>query len=333
MLTPHQSVQPTASPLVTMIVLCYNQARFAVETLESVKAQTYKHTELIIVDDCSSDDSVAVIERWLQENGIQCNFIRHQRNRGICKSLNEALAISSGKYVSMTASDDVWLPDKIERQITIMESQPESVGVLYTDAFQIDESGRTFAGTYLATHCKFAEMPQGQILDSLLDSNFIPAMTTLVRRSCYDKVGNYDETLPWEDWDMWLRLARAYSFIYLATPLAKYRIHSRSFSRSDYASIVTGSIKTLAKQYSLGGLSERQESIVAHSLAAHHFEAANLARMNGDRKIAIKHLVESVRSAKFWPPGGFVGWVSILAYVFVGLRRLRWWRRVNLEHI
>lgn len=315
-----------------MIVLCYNQARFAVETLESVKAQTYKHTELIIVDDCSSDDSVAVIERWLQENGIQCNFIRHQRNRGICKSLNEALAISSGKYVSMTASDDVWLPDKIERQITIMESQPESVGVLYTDAFQIDESGRTFAGTYLATHCKFAEMPQGQILDSLLDSNFIPAMTTLVRRSCYDKVGNYDETLPWEDWDMWLRLARAYSFIYLATPLAKYRIHSRSFSRSDYPSMITGTIKIFAKQFSLGGLSEEQKSKVAHKLATYHFEAANLARLNGNRGVAIKHLIACFRSARLHLPGGFVAWTSILAYVLFGLRRLKWWQGVNLEH-
>src|ERR1035441_9874426 len=98
---------PTANPLVSTIVLSYNQSRFVLETLESVKAQTYKATQLIIVDDCSLDDSVATIDHWLQESGIHCEFIRHKKNQGICKSLNEALAVANGKYISMVASDDV----------------------------------------------------------------------------------------------------------------------------------------------------------------------------------------------------------------------------------
>ena len=64
----------TDKPLVSMIVVCYNQARFVVETLESIKAQTYKPTELIVLDDCSSDDSVAVIETWLREARIECTI-------------------------------------------------------------------------------------------------------------------------------------------------------------------------------------------------------------------------------------------------------------------
>src|ERR1035437_9840246 len=102
----------TTNPLVSMIVLSYNQCRYVLETLESVKAQTYNATQLIIVDDCSSDDSVATIEHWLQENRIHCAFIRHKENQGICKSLNDALAVANGKYISMIAADDVWLPDK-----------------------------------------------------------------------------------------------------------------------------------------------------------------------------------------------------------------------------
>jgi len=326
---PHSASPLVTMPLVTMIVVCYNQSRFVLETLESVKAQTYKNTQLIIIDDCSSDDSVAIIDRWLQENDIQCTFIRHQKNQGICKSLNDVLAVATGKYISMIAADDVWLPDKIAQQVEIMESQPESVGVLYSDAFQMDEDGRASPGTYITTHWKFAETPQGYILDSLLDSNFIPGMTTLIRRSCYDTVGLYDENLHWEDWDMWLRMARHYSFVYSSTPAAKYRIHSRSFSRSDYASMVTGSIKILLKQFSQGNLSEEQESKVMHSLAVRHLEAANFARLNGNRSDAVKHLVECVRSAKLRLPGGFVAWTSILAYVFFGLKRLRWWKGSN----
>src|SRR5580704_8434369 len=104
-----------SNPLVSMIVVCYNQSRFVVETLESVKAQTYKPTQLVIIDDCSLDDSVTVIENWLRKNRIDCTFVRHKKNQGICKTVNEALSLARGKYLSPIASDDIWLPDKIAR--------------------------------------------------------------------------------------------------------------------------------------------------------------------------------------------------------------------------
>lgn len=266
MLTSSQSSHPIASPLVTMIVLCYNQARFVVETLESVKAQTYKNTELIIVDDCSTDDSVAVIDRWLQENKIQGNFIRHQQNQGICKSLNEALSLTTGKYISMIASDDIWLPDKIERQVAIMESQLESVGVLYSDAFQIDESSHPLPVMFIAAHRPLPKMPQGQIFETLIEGNFIPGMTTLIRRSCYHKVGAYDENLPWEDWDMWMRIARCYNFLCSPLPSAKYRAHEHSYSHSDPVRMVRQCIRIGLKQIALEDLTDDQKSKLARQL-------------------------------------------------------------------
>ena len=249
-----------SNPLVSMIVLSYNQSRFLPETLESVKAQTYKATQLIIVDDCSSDGSVAIIDRWLNENGIQCTFIRHQNNQGICKSLNGALAVATGKYISMVGSDDVWLPAKIAQQVEIMESQPDHVGILYSDAFQMDEHGHASPDMFIAAHRRLPVMPQGQILDVLLEGNFIPAMTTLIRRSCYDQVGLYDENLRLEDWDMWLRFARHYSFIYSSMPSARYRRHENSFSRSNPARVLKESFKTCLKQFGLGHLNAEQRS-------------------------------------------------------------------------
>lgn len=251
-------ITESANPLVTMIVLSYNQSQFVSETLESVKKQTYEATELIIVDDCSPDDSVTTIDRWLNENGIQCTFIRRQKNEGICKALNDALAVASGKYISMIGSDDVWLPAKIAQQVEIMESQPDQVGVLYSDAFQMDEHGRPLPDMFIAAHRTLPEMPQGQILGVLLQGNFIPAMTTLIRRRCYDQVGLYDENLRLEDWDMWLRLARHYSFLYSPTPSARYRRHENSFSRSNPARTLKESFKTCIKQFGLGHLNEEQ---------------------------------------------------------------------------
>lgn len=266
MLTPSQSAQPDGSPLVTMIVLCYNQARFAVETLESVKAQTYENTELVIVDDCSTDDSVAVIDRWLQENGVQCNFIHHQKNQGICKSLNEALRLATGKYISMIASDDIWLPDKIERQVAIMESQPESFGVLYSDAYQIDENSEPLHATFIGSLGNIAQVPQGQILDALLRQNFIPGPTALIRRACYEKVGGYDENLPWEDWDMWMRIARHYSFLYSTAPSVKYRIHPQSLTRSDPVGMLKDGVAILLKQFRIGDLNADQRAALTQTL-------------------------------------------------------------------
>jgi glycosyltransferase involved in cell wall biosynthesis len=265
-------VNQTANHLVSAIVLSYNQCQFVLETLESVKTQTYKFTELIIVDDCSTDDSVEIIESWLQANSINCTFIRHKQNQGICKSLNDALAVATGKYVSMVASDDVWLPDKIDRQVEIMESQPDQVGVLYSDAFQINEHGHPSSDMFIASHRNLPAMPQGEVLTVLLEGNFIPGMTTLIRRDCYRKVGLYDETLPWEDWDMWLRIARHYSFVYSPTPSAKYRYHEKSLSHSNRSRMLKESLKIGLKQFDLGGLKEDQKSTLIESLLGRSVE-------------------------------------------------------------
>jgi len=269
LLTPSHPENLASNPLVSIIVLSYNHSRFVLETLESVKAQTYRNTHLILIDDCSSDDSVSIIDGWLKQSGIDCTFIRHQKNQGICKSLNEALALATGKYISMVASDDLWLPDKIARQVDVMESQPDDVGVLYSDAFQIDEHGRDLHSMFIPHHRNPPNVPQGRILSTLLEGNFIPGMTTLVRRCCYDRVGLYDERLPWEDWDMWMRIARHYSFVYSPTPSAKYRIHHNSLSHSDPSRMLKDLCDVGLRQLSLGDLADADRSTLTATLLAY----------------------------------------------------------------
>jgi glycosyltransferase involved in cell wall biosynthesis len=266
LLTQHNREHSAASPLVSMIVLSYNHARFVLETLESVKEQTYKHTELIIVDDCSTDDSVAVIERWLAENHVECTFVRHEKNQGICSSLNQALAAATGKYLSMIASDDAWLPDKIERQVEIMERQPEDAGVLYSEALFVDECGQQLREELVAPCWRLPQKPEGRVLNALLEFNFIPGMTTLVRRSCYDRVGVYDENLPWEDWDMWMRIAREFSFVYASAPSAKYRIHQKSLSHSDAIRMLRQSCTVCLRQFAVGDMSAQERATLTRRL-------------------------------------------------------------------
>ncbi|MGH9940783.1 MAG: glycosyltransferase [Pyrinomonadaceae bacterium] len=212
------------NPLVSVIALCYNQSRFVRECLESIRTQTYKNLELIILDDCSKDDSVAVIRNWIAEHDVKCVFIAHAENRGICKTLNEALSHASGKYVMAIATDDVCLPDRIESHVRQMEALPEDVGVLYSDALRIDEDGNVLPKKYTEFITILSNPPTGDIFSKLLEQNFIPAPATLIRKACYDKVGLYDERLCYEDWDMWLRISQHYKFVFSPSISAKYRI-------------------------------------------------------------------------------------------------------------
>ncbi|HKO60797.1 MAG TPA: glycosyltransferase [Pyrinomonadaceae bacterium] len=222
-------------PLVSIIVVCYNQARFVRECLESVRLQTYANTELIVIDDCSGDDSAAVIESWIAALPDKPTFIVHERNQGICKTFNEALSNASGKYVSIIAADDVYLPDKTETQVTLFESLPENVGVIYSDVWQMDACGNLLKQHFIESQRDFAVMPQGNLFDALLQGNFIPAMSTMVRRECYAQVGRYDEQLTYEDFDMWLRISRHYEFVFSPVISAKYRVLPTSLSRTIHA--------------------------------------------------------------------------------------------------
>ena len=252
-------------PLVSAFVGCYNHSRFIVQTLESVRLQNYPEIELIIWDDFSGDDSVDIIKSWISGSEMDCTFIPHESNIGICKSLNEALFLSKGKYIAMVAGDDIWATDRIARQVEIMENLNEDYGVLYSDAFQIDDNGEFLPKNFIESHRDFNLMPEGMILDELWEGNFIPGMTTLIRRKCFEIIGSYDEKLAYEDWDMWLRIAGSFQFKYDPIPSAYYRILNNSLLRNPahYERLVKSDKLIFLKHFRNGTLpgSKKMEAI------------------------------------------------------------------------
>ncbi|HXR07955.1 MAG TPA: glycosyltransferase [Candidatus Acidoferrum sp.] len=253
-------------PLVTVLIGCYNQARFVVENLESVRQQTYPRIQLIIWDDCSRDNSVEVIHSWIRRHNFACTFLQHDINRGVCKSVNEAMALARGQYICFVAADDIFMPDRIARQVQILENSPSDVGVVYSDAFQIDENGRALPQMFIEAHRKMALPPEGFLFDVLFEGNFIPAMTTLVRRECFKQVGAYDEDLCYEDWDMWMRISRTFRFVYDKIPAAKYRIVSNSLSRTTSEEMLRSADLLRVKYFSRGWLNAEQGRIAAPAL-------------------------------------------------------------------
>lgn len=220
-----------STPTVTVIALCYNHARFVLETLESIRAQTFQDFELIVTDDASRDNSPELIAQWLAEHRPDASFIRHASNAGLCRTLNEALADARGAYVCMIATDDTWYPDRLARHMEAMAAAPANVAVVYSDADQMDEEGNALPTKFIEYYRKDFAPPSGALFPILADGNFIPAMAATIRRSAIDAVGGYDERLSYEDYDMWLRLAPQYDFLFCPGRVARYRIVSTSMVR------------------------------------------------------------------------------------------------------
>lgn len=234
------------SPLVTVCTLSYNNGRYVLDGLDSVRAQTHTNIQHLIADDCSIDNSVALIEDWIKRHRYKCTFIKRSVNIGVCKGLNKFLQLAEGKYVAFV-SDDLWLPTHLFGAISILEEQSKEVGAIYSDCYQSDAQGNLAPELLIAHNHRFSEMPQGYIGERLWEGNFIPALSVVVRRECFNKVGGFDENLVYEDWDMWLRLSQFYQFIYSPIPRAIYRIIPTSMMQSRGAAISASTDRILVK--------------------------------------------------------------------------------------
>lgn len=224
------SFDPVKNPLVSVICLCYNQARFVKETLDSVVNQTYEVIELIVVDDGSSDDSKAVINEW-REDHKEVPFVNLKDNVGNTTAFNQGLKLASGKYVIDLAADDVLLKNRVEKQVEFFESLQSSVGVIYSDALYIDENGKVLHQHFASPRFKPHE---GEVYEKLIDTYFVPPPTMMIKMEVFDELEGYDESLAYEDFDFWVRSSRNWEYMYQDVILTKIRLIEGSHSDNYY---------------------------------------------------------------------------------------------------
>ena len=210
-------------PLVSVIVPCYNHEKYVEETIESIVNQTYKNIELIVIDDGSKDASPQIIEKLSKKYSFK--FI-HRPNKGLSATLNEGIKLSNGKYFSACASDDIYLLDKIEKQVQFMEDNRE-YGACYGKIILIDDKGNQTKEYHI-------DPKSGWIFDDLLNRCLIPSVSSFIKREVFETVGDYDENSWIEDWDMWLRISEKYQIGYLNEFLAYYRKHDTNISKHSY---------------------------------------------------------------------------------------------------
>ncbi|HUW58892.1 MAG TPA: glycosyltransferase [Planctomycetota bacterium] len=212
-----------AEPLVSIVMPAHNTGRFIGQAIRSVLAQTYTRWELTIVDDGSTDNTEAVVSRFVDPRIVR---IRTE-NRGPAAARNVAIARSKGAFVAFLDSDDAWLPDKLACQLEVFDSARD-VGLVYTNVRRISEDGAR-----LKPHrFSLSRLPRGRCLDQLLVRNGVIAMSTvMVRRAVLERVGEFGSGVRGvEDWDFWRRAAIDFEFRYVPRFLGAYRIRSGSLS-------------------------------------------------------------------------------------------------------
>ncbi len=211
-----------SSPLISVVIPCYNAQAYLAEAIESALNQSYTHIEILILDDGSTDDSPRIAKSYKNENRL---IYLHQENSGLSSARNLGIRHSSGKYIALLDADDRWEPYKLSRQMETFQTAP-SCGMVFTDYSTFDSQGLRDSRRNADHHAGIVEYSQ-----LLSRSNFIYPSTVLIRRSVFDVCGSFDESLrSIEDYDMWLRIAQKFKVRGIREPLTAIRIHEHNMS-------------------------------------------------------------------------------------------------------
>ena len=222
----------TEMPLVSVICLCYNHSKYVIESIESVLGQSYTNIELIVVDDASTDDSQSVIRAFIEKTtGI--NFISLTKNIGNCKAFNIGLQASSGDYVIDLAADDLLLPERISMGVDCFLERGSDYGVHFGDARIIDANG-SLLGEHLTGSYFQDAVPEGILFTTILARYFINPATMMYSRPMLDYLGGYDESLAYEDFDLWVRSSKKFKYCYSSHLLISKRSLVGSHGNKQY---------------------------------------------------------------------------------------------------
>lgn len=221
------------SPKVSVCMPVYNGSAYIAESIKSVLNQTYKNLNLFVCDNCSTDNTINIVNSF---NDPRIRYFCNDENIGLVKNTNRCLELAGGEYVNILHHDDIMFPDNLALKVRILEENPK-VGLVHSDVLSIDQEGKPL------NLIQFKEAKKDYIEDGkkvfqryILDmpvgaSFFIGAV--LARRECYLKLGGYNPILPnTNDSEMWMRILLYYDVACIGKPLVKYRHHKWNVSTS-----------------------------------------------------------------------------------------------------
>lgn len=205
--------------MISVIIPTYNRAHLLKRAINSVLNQTYKDIEVIIVDDCSEDNTKEVVNS-IESKKIR--YIRLENNSGACKARNVGIKKSSGEYIAFLDSDDEWCPDKLEKQYNYLIMNESNIVVCN---YNYEKWNKT----------KLAMRKSNNFItyDELLYKNYVTTGAILTKKSILEDVGFFDESMPrYQDWELALRISKKYKIGFMDEPLLTLHYQQNSITNS-----------------------------------------------------------------------------------------------------
>jgi glycosyltransferase involved in cell wall biosynthesis len=285
---------PATADLVSVIVTCYNQARFLRHSLESVLGQTYGRFEIVLIDDGSTDNTAAIARRY---PGVR--YV-HQENKGLAAARNAGLRCSEGEFINFLDADDRLLPDALQKGIAALRAHPECPLVWGSHRY-ID-----LDGSFLRDSA--TPVVQEDLFCALLERNVIGMHATVMyRRALFDSVGVFDESLrAVEDHELLLRISRRFPLHRHGAMVAEYRdLHGTTLSR-DPQLMLASSMSVLRSQRPHAKTREAKHSLRVgkRHLHAIHGERLVAATILAARQRRYRLVLQSVCVLLRYHPAG-----------------------------
>lgn len=288
-------------PTVSVLIPAYNAEQYLAQAVDSALKQTYGDSEIIVVNDGSTDRTGEIAMAY----GSEIVYVEHE-NRGLGRARNSALEASSGEFISLLDSDDYWPPDRLEKMVAFLRSNPE-VGWATSDAFLVRgdrPTSETFYGR--APDWGFRHSDQQYWITQ---HNFVQ-IHTVIRRELFERHGRFDDDgslRAVEDWDLWIRFLFAGERVGLvAEPLAFYRLRPGSLS-IDPRSILSSEIAVLNKALQARPHHRGLEGRLHYSRAKRELTQANFSAASEEFAMAAKDpdlnsvMRKRARLARLWP--------------------------------
>ena len=256
------------SELVSIIMPSYNTAKYIEESIKSVLVQTYTNWELIIVDDCSTDNTDEIVQPFLLDDRIK--YFKNEKNGGAAVSRNKALREAKGKWVTFLDSDDLWLPEKLERQIAFMKATDYKFS--YTDYEKIDEDAEPLN--------ILVSGPKKVTKKGMYRYCWVGCLTVMYDAEQIGLVQIKDIKKN-NDYAMWLQVSKQTSCYLLPENLAKYRVRKKSISHDKLG-------KKLKSHYDLFHYCDEKPAIAAFWFACWNMFWGVLKKKKYEKAVRIK---------------------------------------------
>jgi len=302
------------SPIVSINLCCYNSEKYLKETLQSIIAQTYKDWELIIINDGSTDSTEAIVKEFISQGFPIIYFF--QENHGLGYSRNKAIEHSSGEYIAFIDHDDIWMSDKLEKQMSIFNNRSD-IDFVYSNYYKMTDYGKKRFVLGLK-----GKQPEGNVFVDFIYKYLVFIGTVIVTKKSLNSLGTLfdDRFNQIEEYDVFIRLLYKYKAAYLDKPLAIYRYHNTMLSNKAYENSAKEYPILINKLKEMDPIIEKlyPEVIDYFNIQVVRYSQAKMEIINGNpqkaRRILNDHMFYSIKLFLMYMASFFPSKISYLLY-------------------